>query len=292
MAVLVVATARSLQRLAKFDVIPRTLADDTSVQWVGQDLRGARALWEAVLRYKCEVAEAGLELQVGKSGRVASSRRGQKAAKPFASMVKICPKQRMRNLGRDLNCTKARRAVAESRLEKLRPRMRRARTLRRAAGAKATCLWQTGLLLSTAHGAAVGGVSPSELGAMRSEAARLAGAKGRGCSITLYLASQRNPYYDPVFAATVEPTMQYARVIWHREISLGALERAWRATLDKVEGGDDKLTWAAARGPLKVVIPSFKRIGWVMCSSLMVKPEEGAVISLLATPPRFFFETS
>eukprot|EP00959_Pyramimonas_sp_CCMP1952_P412822 8650502-Pyramimonas_sp.AAC.1 len=68
MAALVVATARSLKRLAKSDVAPRALAGDTSVQWVGQDLRGARVLWEAVLRYKCEVAEVGLEPQVGKSG--------------------------------------------------------------------------------------------------------------------------------------------------------------------------------------------------------------------------------
>eukprot|EP00959_Pyramimonas_sp_CCMP1952_P380984 7982540-Pyramimonas_sp.AAC.1 len=76
---------------------------------------------------------------------------------------------------------------------------------------------------------------------MRSGAARLAGAKWRGGSITLYLASQRNPYYDPIFAATVGPIMQYARVVWHQEISLGALERAWGATLGKVEAGDDKL---------------------------------------------------
>eukprot|EP00959_Pyramimonas_sp_CCMP1952_P057619 1202833-Pyramimonas_sp.AAC.1 len=63
MAVLVVATARALRRLATYDVIPRALADDTSVQWIGTDLRGVRVLWQAVKRFKHDVGDVGLVLQ-------------------------------------------------------------------------------------------------------------------------------------------------------------------------------------------------------------------------------------
>eukprot|EP00959_Pyramimonas_sp_CCMP1952_P041731 872691-Pyramimonas_sp.AAC.1 len=79
MAVLVVAAARAL-RLATYDVIPRALADDTSVQWVGTDLRGARVLWQAVKRFKHEVWDVGLLLQELKSGDVATSRQSRDAA--------------------------------------------------------------------------------------------------------------------------------------------------------------------------------------------------------------------
>eukprot|EP00959_Pyramimonas_sp_CCMP1952_P393148 8237656-Pyramimonas_sp.AAC.1 len=63
MAVPVVATARALRRLATYDVIPRTLADDASAQWIGTGLRGVRVLWLAVKRFKHEVGDVGLLLQ-------------------------------------------------------------------------------------------------------------------------------------------------------------------------------------------------------------------------------------
>eukprot|EP00959_Pyramimonas_sp_CCMP1952_P297769 6229261-Pyramimonas_sp.AAC.1 len=68
MAVLVVATARALRRLATHDVIPRTLADDTPAQWIGTDLRGARVVWQAAKRFTHDVGDVGLVLQELKSG--------------------------------------------------------------------------------------------------------------------------------------------------------------------------------------------------------------------------------
>ena len=89
MAALMVATAGALERLARFDVVPRALADDASAAWVGQDFQGARVLWEAVNRCRRDVADVGPAQQAFKSGYVASSRQGKAAAEPFARRVKI-----------------------------------------------------------------------------------------------------------------------------------------------------------------------------------------------------------
>eukprot|EP00959_Pyramimonas_sp_CCMP1952_P058460 1220969-Pyramimonas_sp.AAC.1 len=69
--------------------------------------------------------------------------------------------------------------------------------------------------------------------------------------------------------------MHYAAVVWRQAVSMSALEKAWRVTLDRVEAGEDKLTWASARGPLMVVVLSLKRIGWAMLSSVLIQPDVG-----------------
>eukprot|EP00959_Pyramimonas_sp_CCMP1952_P162223 3391746-Pyramimonas_sp.AAC.1 len=76
---------------------------------------------------------------------------------------------------------------------------------RRSAGSQITKLWRTGLLPSTGHGAAVSGISDSELKALRQSAALLTGYPGRGGSSTLYLTTQSGPWYDPIFESITAP---------------------------------------------------------------------------------------
>eukprot|EP00959_Pyramimonas_sp_CCMP1952_P063378 1324665-Pyramimonas_sp.AAC.1 len=91
----------------------------------------------------------------------------------------------------------------------LKQRLKPVRAFRRTVGTKVLQLWRAGLLPSVAHGSSVSGISDKELEVMRSVTAEMAGYPKRGASSTLYLATQRDPGYDPLFDATIGPAFSY-----------------------------------------------------------------------------------
>ena len=95
-----------------------------------------------------------------------------------------------------------------------------------------------------------------------------------GGSLTVYLASQADPWFDPIFEATIAPVRQYSQVIWMQTVSLGSLERAWRVLEEKRR---DFFSWQHASGPLSVVCLSLLRVGWYMESSTLIRSDTGEV---------------
>eukprot|EP00959_Pyramimonas_sp_CCMP1952_P049321 1030254-Pyramimonas_sp.AAC.1 len=100
-------------------------------------------------------------------------------------------------------------------------RLKRVQAFRRTVGTRVTQLWRIGLLPSVAHGSSVSGVSDKELEMMRSVAADMAGYPKRGASSTLYLVTQRDPWYDPLFDVTIGPMFFYHMLIWEQLIGPG-----------------------------------------------------------------------
>eukprot|EP00959_Pyramimonas_sp_CCMP1952_P297449 6222631-Pyramimonas_sp.AAC.1 len=87
-------------------------------------------------------------------------------------------------------------------------------------------LWRTGLMPAAGHGAGVSGITDPSLKALRTLAGSLVGARRSG-SLTAWLATQVDPFYDPVFDATVPLMQRCAGMIWDARLSLGRLQRAW-----------------------------------------------------------------
>ena len=116
---------------------------------------------------------------------------------------------------------------------------------------------------------------------LRSTAAMLLGARP-GASITLYLATQPDPFYDPIFDATLPIVIKYANMIWMARDRPGMMERAWRE-LDKQLNG--KPSWAGSRGPMSATWLSLARVGWRMTSCHAIVTDKGQHLSMLLMAP-------
>eukprot|EP00959_Pyramimonas_sp_CCMP1952_P204173 4270130-Pyramimonas_sp.AAC.1 len=93
------------------------------------------------------------------------------------------------------------RAQEKLRLKKLPRRRDKLSALRRATPSTVSLLRRTGLMPAGSHGAGVSGLADSTLGTIRAMAGTLVGAKRSG-SLTAWLATQPDPFYDPIFDAT------------------------------------------------------------------------------------------
>ncbi|CAK0885926.1 unnamed protein product, partial [Prorocentrum cordatum] len=64
---------------------------------------------------------------------------------------------------------------------------------------------------------------------VRCETMLCSGRGGVGSdSITLHLASQRDPYLYPIFDVTLLPAMKYCEFIWDERLPLAGPQRAWQ----------------------------------------------------------------
>ena len=74
--------------------------DDTSLQWVGQNLARAGDLWNATV-YLCKMTkDLGLFMQAKKSHVVATSMEAQRALDKYFQKMRMEPKPHARNLGK------------------------------------------------------------------------------------------------------------------------------------------------------------------------------------------------
>ena len=122
-------------------------------------------------------------------------------------------------------------------------RKRKLNMLFNAVGRQASKLMRTGVAPAAAYGCAVSGLTDESTRTLRSTAAMLLGARP-GASITLYLATQPDPFYDPIFDATLPIVIKYASMIWMARDRLGMMERAWMG-VEQAVGWEAFLGWIA-----------------------------------------------
>ena len=97
----------------------------------------------------------------------------------------------------------------KSRLKNLMSRKRKVWGLKHAAGEAVRSLWRTGLLPAGGHGASVSGISDTAIRELRTFAGGMCGAEPKA-SLTLYLATQRDDRFDPIFEASVPIVVRLA----------------------------------------------------------------------------------
>eukprot|EP00959_Pyramimonas_sp_CCMP1952_P083041 1735915-Pyramimonas_sp.AAC.1 len=153
----------------------------------------------------------------------------------------------MRNLGHELTTVRPLRLQEQARMLALHTRVRRLHILKRAVGVRRMARIQsTGLAPSVLHGAAVMGVADHALKPVRTLAGALAGVKA-AASLTTGLVMQRNPRYDPIFAATLELPYLYASWLWEAKVSITQLQHAWEVTVPRMQKAE---AWSRVTGPL------------------------------------------
>ena len=169
----------------------------------------------------------------------------------------------MRNLGHELSGAKMRRVQERKRMISFQMRHKKLQALLRGAPMRVKALWRTGLLPAAAHGSGASGVLPETLQRLRNTAGLLAGARQKA-SVTAWLATLKDEYYDPMYDVTVGLVCRYAATIWDDLFSLALLQRAWMefSAITQGEG-----SWSKCMGPLSSVALSLRRIGWEMSSA-------------------------
>ena len=177
------------------------------------------------------------------------------------------------NLGVDFTCGRKRSAHAVSgarkgRMTKALARRQRLRSLRQTIGGKKTAkVAASGVLKAADYGAAVNGVSDSEL--LNLQRVGLAGAtpNASGRSRTALLAING----DVTWQANAAPLLQWLRMSWRAKqapkegLASGELEEAWTDSTDErwgLIGDDGTRRWSQVRGPVGALYLTLDRIGW------------------------------
>ncbi|CAK0850816.1 unnamed protein product [Prorocentrum cordatum] len=233
-----VAFARILEAEQKyetsewFSVIPRALVDDLTLQWVGANTKTLHFLFGAVKKFIVLARPLGLILQVEKSGLVAACPKAKRMVSKQASPIGIPLKSRTRNLGHELHGTDRRRHQTKARMAKLKKRMVRVKASRWTVGNKVSVIWRSGLLSSANHCATVSGTPDKDLQTLRRAAGALCGAKEGSTGLTAYPMTQKDPWYDPIYDATLSPVVAYSQAIWGATVALGRLERVFEVQFE------------------------------------------------------------
>eukprot|EP00959_Pyramimonas_sp_CCMP1952_P353655 7409474-Pyramimonas_sp.AAC.1 len=154
---------------------------------------------------------------------------------------------------------------------------------KRTVGRKVGCLWKTGLLPSAAHGAGASGLTDEVLAKLRSTAGLLVGSRAGSSSLTLYMATQRSPEYDPMFAATCDLAVRYASWIREARTSMSRLHRAWVEVTHTLVNDPSR---RYAKGPIGAVTLSSWRIGWAMHPPTVLITDEEEYVPLRTMSPK------
>ena len=246
-----------------------TLSITTGSQQLTEDLLVAAAEDLARLikdELDCEIAKE-------KSVVISSNDDMAKRLADRLQCVGAVPAASAANLGVDFSCGRKRRTHRQSgvragRFIKGKAKVKRLGQLRGAVGSKiASKVAASGAMRSTEYGAAVNGISDSELNDLQriALAGSSPGAKGR--SRTAVMAILGDCTWEPATA----PILQWIRAAWKQDsddagkASLEELSEAWR------EGEQDRGTliakdgtrrWSQVKGPLGAMALSLDRIGW------------------------------
>ncbi len=245
-----------------------------------------------VLGCRIEVEKASIVASSAKLAAVLKGKFGELAggtAAPHTAAV---------NLGIDYAPGRPRTAHAASgkrrrRMHRLRAKARRLARIRSLAGRRAIRIYTAGPMAEAVYGAAVNGLSGTEVQTLRRTAASAFSprARGRSLSTVLLMAGA------PTWRGEVEVVMQYARQVWAAtllgaarphggELTLSQLSRIWN---DVTSGGlvplPGRSAWAQVRGPIGALHLTLHRLQWSMKGPFTLQDESGEEILLTRTPP-------
>ncbi len=305
---------RAVESLAVLASVPPILTvyvDDIAITAEGSATQVVQALTEAeaVVREEIEgplscVIEKGNAAVVASSKRVAAILRnrfgdyagtkgsnnkgggGAEVAVPNLG-IGFAPGRRRAQHGKN---TKRR-----SRMVRLGLKAKRVAKLRAIAGKRTPGVFVTGPLPEAAYGAAVNGLTDSEVTLLRRAAAHAYTPRAKGRSLkrlTLIVGI-------PTWKAEVEIVLQYAGEVWqacllgHKQprtgqMTLPQIAQVWNAvnTADVIKDDGRRRVWANARGPITSLHLTLHRIDWKMVSPFVMHDDFGDEIVLTKTSPQ------
>ena len=256
-------------------------------------VRGAKALKKTVEK------ELGCELAKGKTHVVASSASlAKQISKEIGKSMGGKDLNAATNLGIDCGAGKRRRPLGRGckrtkRLTAGRKRGSGLRKLRATLQSRSVRIASTGIVPGMAYGAAVFGMSDTELKEIRSITAQGLTPKARGRSLLMVLRLHDNPCWR----AGVEPISQYVRMVWEASaggatrggLSLPEIRRAWEE--GEEEGGDlvtasGKPNWGNVRGPIGALHLSLRRINWRIEEGFRIRDDLDTVRTIAEHSPK------
>ncbi len=284
------------------DAIVDLYVDDIAATVEGTSREVVRKMTRAVEVLRHEIVEVlGCGIEVGKAAIVASSaplaaelkRRFGALAGPTRE-----PATAAANLGIDYAPGRPRTSHIASgrrrrRMQRLARKAARLARIRSVAGRRAKQIFVAGPMAEAVYGAAVNGLSGTEVQALRRAAAcaLTPRARGRSLSAVLLFAGA------PTWKGEVETILQYARQAWaatllgaatpsNGELTLAQLSRIWRSVND---GGKVPMpgphAWNRVRGPISAMHLTLRRIGWAMKGPFTLVDGAGEEIFLTKVPP-------
>ena len=200
------------------------------------------------------------------------------------------------NLGVDFTCGRKRRTHKQSgvragRFARGKARISRLGKLKFAIGSKiASKVAASGAMRATEFGAAVNGLSDSEMDDLQriALAGTSPGAKGR--SRTAVMAILGDCTWEPATA----PILQWVRTAWKGgseadgQATLDELSTAWREAEDdrgNLIAHDGTRRWSQVRGPLGAMFLSLDRIGWYTCDGRTFLDDLGITRDIMSFTP-------
>ena len=241
---------------------------------------------------KCRLAD-------GKSYVVASSDVLAKSIAGKLGCMGVAAVESTSSLGVDLACgkTRARHAVSgvrKSRFAKGNKQKRRLRNLKRAIGGlKAARVGGAGVITAMEYGAAVHGVSDSELLNLQRVACAGMSPSAGGRSRTALLALSG----DPTWRAATAPILQWIRVMTKDSVRLEGdtsaadLAQAWtegKEAREELYGPDGARRWNKARGPIGAFDLALDRLGWYTHDGCTLVDDKGIARPILEFAPRLW----
>ena len=193
-----------------------------------------------------------------------------------------------RNVGADLQLGRRRRAlVVKGRLARATKRTKRVRQLRKA-GAHTGKLTLTGSNAGVLWGSEVLGFTPTQLHAIRVDAAKATYRLNRGQNAaTTMLANAQSSggkNIDPAFRHHRLVILAWATGVWEGTPDLDTMQAALRGSLARLSRL--KRPWCGATDAAATFVLTLLRLGWSAQSARHLTTHDGTKIDLLAVAPR------
>ncbi len=232
-----------------------------------------------ILRHEL-VDVLGTEIELSKAAIVTSSAKLSHALKrrlgKLAGAADV-PPEAAANLGVDYAAGRPRRCHAASgrrkrRLRRLAAKAKRLARIRQILGKRAATVFTTGPMAEAVYGAAVNGMSNTEVMALRRAAAHAYSPRARGRSLTALMLL----HGAPTWKGEIEVVLQYARQAWAATLlgaslpsggalTLSQISRIWHdADANRLLDLPARRAWLSVRGPIGAMTLTLDRIGWRM----------------------------